>query len=260
LSANPQRWAAAGLISGGTIALLIALFWLVPPIPQDPAYHLFADTRTLALVPNFWNVMSNLPFLVAGVFGWLYLANLPESPRRFARVYCTGLVLICFGSGWYHLAPDNASLVWDRLSMTVSFMAFFAFILSRVTSARTGEWLLWPLLGIGLMSVLYWYLGERAGAGDLRFYGVVQFLPGLLVPAFLLGMPERFTQSARGWLWLGLAAYVAAKLAEWQDQAIFDWSGWLSGHSLKHLLAALSSYYFLRVLLASSHSNQGQDT
>ena len=233
------------------IALLSLIVWLVPAIPQDPAYHNFADTRKITGINNFWNVASNLPFILAGGYGLANMSALEPQLRTFTRIYSGGLILICFGSSWYHLAPDNASLVWDRLSMTISFMAFFAFILSRLISLQTGIRILWPLIGLGLFSVVYWSLTERAGTGDLRLYGVVQFLPALLIPIFLLAFPQRFVPESRSLLWLGVAAYLAAKFAEWQDQAIYDWSIILSGHSLKHLLAALSSYYFVRVLLVT---------
>ena len=233
------------------IALLSLIVWLVPAIPQDPAYHNFADTSKIAGINNFWNVASNLPFILAGGYGLVKLSALEPEMRTFTRVYSGGLILICFGSSWYHLAPDNASLVWDRLSMTISFMAFFAFVLSRVISIRAGIRMLWPLIGIGLFSVVYWSMTEQAGAGDLRLYGVVQFLPALLIPVFLLSLPQRFAPASRSLLWLGVAAYLAAKLAEWQDQAIHNLPLILSGHSLKHLLAALSSYYFVRVLLVT---------
>ncbi len=240
------------IFSAIVIGLLGLLFWLVPAIPQDPAYHDFADQRNIMGISNFWNVASNLPFLFAGAYGLVYLAECDPQQRPFTRVYSVGLLLICLGSSWYHLAPDNESLAWDRLTMTISFMAFFAFILSRIISVQFGSRALWPLIGIGLFSVIYWSLTERSNAGDLRLYAIVQFLPAILVPVFLLSLPHSFVPASRKWLWLGLVAYMAAKLAEWQDVFIYDLPIMLSGHSVKHILAALSSYYFVRVLLASN--------
>jgi hypothetical protein len=166
------------------------------------------------------------------------------------------MLLICAGSSWYHLDPSNASLGWDRLAMTVSFMTAFAFVLGRVTGPGWADRLLWPLVAVGLLSVIYWNLTESAGRGDLRPYALVQFLPGLLIPALLLMRPKQFGAEVSRWIWLGLVAYVAAKLAEWQDAGLYQIGALLSGHSIKHLLAGLSGYYFLRALLVAEQEQE----
>ena len=96
----------------------------MPRIPQDENYHLFADTRSIAGIPNFWNVISNLPFAFAGVYGLLL------TPRLACRslwpgyiAFCLAVIAVCFGSGYYHYAPSTAALVWDRLPMSLAFMA-----------------------------------------------------------------------------------------------------------------------------------------
>jgi hypothetical protein len=217
---------------------------LLDPVPQDPAYHRFADTRALFGIPNFWNVATNLPFFVAGALGLLQQGRLASPPlATHYRVFCAGVALVAFGSGWYHLAPSNATLVWDRLPMTVAFMAFFGALIADRISWFAGRALLWPLIVAGLASIAWWVRTEVAGAGDLRAYGLVQFLPVLLAPLIL-------------WLWrdgslsgrqLGyaFAAYVAAKLAEHLDAAIFAAMA-VGGHALKHLLAALAAWYVVR--------------
>ena len=144
---------------------------------------------------------------------------------------------MAFGSAWYHLAPSNATLVWDRLPMTVGFMALFSLIVRDRLSDSLGRHALAPLLLIGASSVFYWYATELQGAGDLRFYYVIQFLPMLLIPLLLLsGAGAGGLRS--GWLWATLALYLLAKQAEAHDRALFEASGLLSGHSLKHLIAA----------------------
>ena len=50
-------------LAGLGIVSLIGLGFL-PPIAQDPLYHAFADQRALLGVPHFWNVVSNLPFVL----------------------------------------------------------------------------------------------------------------------------------------------------------------------------------------------------
>ena len=53
----------------GLMVVSLATLPLLPPIAQDPTYHQFADQRTLLGIPNFWNVVSNLPFVLVGAMG-----------------------------------------------------------------------------------------------------------------------------------------------------------------------------------------------
>ena len=212
---------------------------LSSPIAQDPAYHLFADNRTLLTIPNFWNVMSNLPFVVVGVLGYrTALRNTADPLHNAWLVFFAGIFLTAFGSGYYHLAPDNDSLSWDRLTMTIGFMSFVAIVIGEYLSVDWGKRLLAPLLVVGAASVFYWLHTESVGAGDLRPYALVQFLPMLLVPVIVI------TRRARSDLgpyiaWL-IAFYVAAKVAEHYDAEIFAVGKLLSGHSLKHVFAAIA--------------------
>lgn len=215
-------------------ALAIAGAFLLDPIPQDSAYHDFADKRTLLGVPNFWNVVSNLPFLFAGALGLGRLGRL-ASPvlRTHYLVLCVAAALVAFGSAWYHLEPSNSTLVWDRLPMTVAFMALFSAIIADRVSWLAGRALLWPLVAFGIASIAWWIRTEAVGQGDLRPYAIVQYLPMLLMPMILLLWREN-DLSTKG-LWLAFGAYAAAKLAEH-----FDY------HSLKHLLAALAAWWIIR--------------
>ena len=125
--------------AAGTMVLV-----LQGAIPQDPAYHDFADKRTILGIPNFWNVASNLPFLLAGIAG-LYCLRPAAKPviepglRRAWWLLYAGVALLAFGSSWYHLWPDNNSLVWDRLAMTIGFMALFSVIIGEFFSIRAGR-------------------------------------------------------------------------------------------------------------------------
>ena len=229
----------SGLLIGGALAALAALF-LSDPIPQDPAYHDFADTRPWAGIPNFWNVVSNLPFLAAGLFGLWRLPRLAANGGKPAYVaICAGIIGVSLGSAYYHFSPGNESLVWDRLPMTVAFMALFALLLEERVLPGRQFLTLASLLAVGMGSVLYWAWTESRGAGDLRFYGLVQFLPLILAPLILLWYPARFVQS-RFLVW-GLLFYVAAKAAEQADRQLYELTGAISGHSIKHLLAGLAA-------------------
>ena len=233
----------------GLAALAVAgVFLLVPAIPQDLAYHQFADRNAHFGVPNFWNVATNLPFLLVGLAGIRELyrgtpAILPEFRAGYLWFFA-GVALVGPGSAYYHWAPDNSTLVWDRLPMTVAFVALFAVIIAEYIAVTAGRALLWPLLAIGIFSVFYWHLTEVRGRGDLRLYGLVQFLPLVLIPSIMLMFRSRFGGTA--YLWTLTGAYALAKAAESLDEPIYRlFQPWLSGHGLKHLLAAAGAYCFL---------------
>ncbi len=218
----------------------------MPPIAQPLAYHRFADARTLLGLPNFWNVLSNLPFLLVGLAGLRWLLGHPGASERVLRpawlLLFAGVALVGLGSAWYHLAPSNGALVWDRLPMTLAFMALFSVVIGEHISLRLGRQALWPLLVAGVASVLYWRASD-----DLRPYALVQFLPVLLIPLILGLYPRR----GSGGIWLALACYVLAKLLEHFDASLLTaLGGGISGHSLKHVAAALGMYALLRGLQA----------
>ena len=217
---------------------------LVDPISQDPAYHRFADARTTFGIPNFWNVASNLPFLLVGALGLLQSRRIasPELATHY-RVLSVAVAAVAFGSGWYHLAPSIPALVWDRLPMTVAFMALLSAVVADRISWIAGRALLWPLVVAGIASIAWWMRTESAGAGDLRPYALVQFLPMLLIPLMLLMWRGEGLSSRR--LWTALGAYLLAKVAEYFDSALFAAAG-MGGHALKHLLAALAAWWILR--------------
>lgn len=235
----------------------IAIGWALsrPPLPQETAYHCFADQRTLLGLPHCFNVISNLPFLVIGVLGLKFLGSCeairPGGPFRqpserwpFA-LFFLGVGLTAFGSAYYHLDPNNGRLLWDRLPMAVAFMALFAAVLGERVRTSIGLALLPVLVLVGLASVLYWHWTEERGQGDLRPYYLVQFGTMLALPVLLLFFPPRYTGTAR--LFGALGWYVLAKILEHRlDGPLFALSGLVSGHTLKHLVAALATYEVLR--------------
>lgn len=211
-------------------------------MPQDQAYHRFADVRAFLGVPNALDVLSNAGFLAVGGWG---LAVVLRSPRRSVPaaerwpwlVFLSGVVLTCAGSAYYHLQPGDGRLVWDRLPMTLGFMGLLAAQLGERIDPGLGRGLLLPLAVAGLASVAWWRWTELHGAGDLRPYLFVQFAPVGILPLLLLLYPARYTGA--GALPAAIALYGAAKLAEERDAQLFArLGGMLSGHTLKHLLAA----------------------
>jgi hypothetical protein len=233
-------------------AIVAALF--MQPMPQDPAYHRFVDTRTIAGIPNFWNVCSNLGYLIVGIHGVTRARRVsaPELVPGFIT-FCIAVTLVAFGSSWYHYAPSTQTLLWDRLPMSVGFMALLALTLGERVSWKLAHVLLWPLLVIGVASVLYWAWTESRGTGDLRPYGLVQFLPIVLMPLLLLMSPVN--QRSAMWLWCTFAGYVLAKLAEHFDGPIFDAVG-LSGHSIKHVISSVAVLFAVRAMLQMKPSGR----
>lgn len=213
------------------------------PIAQDQAYHRFADGRELLGVSNAWNVLSNLPFLLFGAWGMMALFRYRAlgAPLRAAFwIFFAGAALVSLGSAYYHFAPSDATLMWDRLPMTLAFMAFFAAVVSRHIASTFARYGLAPLLIVGLCSVLWWTFD-----GDLRPYLLVQFLPILLIPTILLLFPVR--RPGAKCIWWVLAAYVSAKILEVFDAQIFEATG-VGGHALKHVAASVGVYFVLRAL------------
>jgi len=242
-------------------APVLAFLALAPPIPQDPAYHRFADSRTLLKIPHFWNVFSSLPLLLIGGWGlWLERRrrlvhdNPPGAPVYL--LFFTGVALTGIGSAGYHWSPDNHTLFWDRLPMTMGFTTLAVGVLAEHVSAGLARRLLVPLLVLGAASVIYWQVTEQFGRGDLRPYAVAQFLPLLVLPAVCLLFRSRFTRSRD--LWGVLVLYLLAKLAEQFDAQLFELTGrWLGGHALKHLLAALAVCWLVRMLRRRRRADAG---
>lgn len=215
---------------------------LLSPFAQDHAYHAFADTRAFLGIPNFWNVCSNLPFFVVGVWGLRFVAHNAQvvAPLRIVwTLFFVGILATTFGSAYYHLSPDNASLGWDRLAMTMGFMSLFALVIGEYVSVAWARRLIVPLLLLGAASVYYWLYTEALGEGDLRPYALVQFLPMLLIPLIML---LHRGQSDLGPYLAGLVAlYVAAKILENYDASVYAAGSVIGGHALKHLFAALAA-------------------
>jgi len=236
-------------------AIVVIVCCIMPRIPQPQSYHLFADRRRFLGIPNFGDVASNLPFAVIGIWGLVFL--LRSRSKKGAGIFLEGrelwpylfafigLLLTAFGSSYYHLAPDNARLIWDRLPMTITFMAMVSAVIAERIHVRLGIWLLPMLLLIGLASVLQWYWSETRGTGDLRFYAAVQVYSALVI-LLALFFPQRYTRASDFGLIVGF--YALAKALELFDKPVFAALHFVSGHTLKHLAAATAGYCILRML------------
>lgn len=229
-----------------TLCCIVAVFFL-PAIPQDPAYHRFADNRTFFNIPNFYNVISNIPFIVIGFVGLIrfFKTDVLTFATLSRVILFVGVVMIGFGSGYYHWKPSNGSLVWDRIPMAIVFMSFFSIVIETYVNQKWGRLMLMPAVILGIGSVLYWYAGEQSGHGDLRLYVLVQFYPMLAIPLIVFLFPASRLMRLEMVTLIALSA--VAKLFEHNDQEVFQ-ALTVSGHSLKHVFAAGAVFVMLNMI------------
>jgi hypothetical protein len=228
------------LITLAVVALMLAY----GPIAQLPDYHAFADRSRWLGVEHAGDVFSNLGFALVGLWGFWRLYPLRGHAALRAgwpgwALFLVALTLTGAGSAYYHLAPDNLSLVWDRLPIALACAGLLAAVRAEtLVAGHAGRDAAW--LGLfAVASVAWWYGTELLGWGDLRPYLLLQVLPILLIPVWqaMSGVSGR----ERWWFGAALLLYVLAKVAELNDHALLAALGWVSGHTLKHVLATLAA-------------------
>lgn len=244
-----SRSARISVLLVSAMLSIIGVFWLAP-IPQDLNYHNFADHRAYGMIPNFGDVAGNGAFIIVGLLG---LLTVIKRARLFSNlgevflwvIFFTGVLMVSFGSAFYHLDPNNATLVWDRLPMTIAFMSLFSIVLMERINKRAGL-LLFPLfLAYGIFSIWYWNYSEGLDMGDLRPYALVQFYPMLAIGLILILFPA----SGGMCFVFTLAFYVLAKLLEHFDAQVFALTHeMISGHTLKHISAAIAVLGLVRYI------------
>ena len=248
---NPQfRMFAPWLL----LAALALLAFMLPPIAQPQTYHDFADRRACLGLPNCLDTASNALFVLAGALGLRFLFSTAGKPAfgdpREAlpyKLFFSFLILTGFASGYYHLAPDNAGLAWDRVAIALAFMAWLAAIVCERVGLKAGLGLLPLLLAAGVGSVVHWYWSETRGIGDLRPYGLMQLATLLLIPLLLWLYPPRYSGGRDILSVIGL--YLLALLFDLGDRPVFALTGGLvSGHTLKHAIAALAAVWIVHIL------------
>jgi len=250
------------VLLGITILSAFVLF-LIPPIPQWDSYHHFADDRKILGISNFGNVVSNAPLAFIGFWGLIsvrreWLAKKFIDWREVVPfvVIFLGLILTAIGSTYYHLNPDNYRLVWDRLPMTLVFTALVSLTIMERVNFNVGFWLLPFLILAGFGSVWYWIWGEGFGRGDLRPYIFIQFYGLILILLIIYFFPKPYP-SAKSFLWM-IALYFIARVFEYTDLHVFQMAdGMISGHTLKHLFAAFSSYWIVVMVNELSQRDLG---
>lgn len=226
------------LVSGSLLLIMVQ-----PPIKQDLAYHAFVDVRAIFGIPNFYNVVSNVPFLLVGMAGSIFCYRDASGDSKTAwLIFFAGVAMVGLGSAYYHLDPGNERLLWDRLPMTIGFMGLFTALLGELIRPRLTQYFMLPAILVGIGSVLVWH-----GYDDLRLYVWVQFMPLLVIPVMLLLYPRRYSHMSL--LLLALVFYLLAKLLEAFDVQVFAMlQNEMAGHAIKHVLAAIGCALVFRML------------
>jgi Ceramidase len=240
------RWIAAFTL------LAIAAAFLLPAMQQPVEYHDFADHRHAYGIDNFLDVISNLAFLIAGVMG-LVLVIGGRVRFEFASerwpfvVFFLGVLLTALGSAYYHLAPDNETLFWDRLPMTIAFMALVSSQIVDRINVRAGLMLLLPMLLLGVASVIYWRATERMGAGNVLPYGILQAYSVIVLLLLARLNPSRYTRGSD--IYWVFGSYVLSKFLETFDREVLALTHFVSGHTLKHVAAAAAAFVVCYMLV-----------
>jgi len=242
-SATPARRIALAYALPGAVVLALGLaLWRHGPIAQWAGYHDFADQRPWLGIAHAADVLSNLGFAFVGAAGLWRLCSAWGAPalrsgREGWALFFAAVLGTSAGSAWYHLAPDNARLVWDRLPIALACAGLLAAVWRETIGAS--RWVT-PALAAGAVASVAWWRGtDLAGAGDLRPYVMLQVLPLLLVP--LLQWQHEAPARERRAVAVAMVLYLLAKAAEWADVPLFAALGFCSGHTLKHVLATVAA-------------------
>jgi hypothetical protein len=236
------------------IALLIPVtFICIGPISQPLSYHDFADKRLLLGIPYALNVLSSLTFLLAGLYGVMQTYNafknslLDKLTYMFYMLFFIFIMLVTLGSIYYHLDPNNTTLFWDRLLVSIAETSLGGgLILERSGNYKAGLAISLSLIIFGIFSVIYWGYSEQLGSGDLRLYGITQVLPALIALAVIMKYPQKKLDK---YLIYGIFLLIIARITEVNDHLFFNISyNLLSGHTLKHLLSAVIVFIVARYI------------
>ena len=243
------------MILFGLTLTLVVLVAMLPSIPQDQTYHQFADQRLLFGIPNFMDVVSNFPMAIAAAAGVLFvMCRRRDEDCTFVErgqaipyaLFFAAVLLTSVTSAYYHLAPGDGRLAWDRMPLSLVFVFFLAAVVAERINTQAALVLLLPLAVLAINSVIYWNLTEARGVGDLRLYLAVQAAPILLVPAILALFPTVYTGTSD--LAIVVLLYIVAKLCEHGDGLIYQVGNIVSGHTLKHCLTGVAVLWVLRML------------
>jgi len=237
---RPWLRRAPAIITVGAIMILA----LHGRIAQPDHYNEFADRSAAFGIPHAADVLSNAGFALVAIWGWLTLWPHRASDRLRAgwpgySLFLIGLLLTAFGSAWYHLAPDNARLISDRLPIALACAGLLAGVRGDTQGRARASLETIAFAIFAVASVAWWVITDRIGADDLRPYLLLQGLPLVLIP--LWQAIHRAPRTERIAFGAAMGLYVIAKIAELFDREIASALGFVSGHTLKHLIATAAT-------------------
>jgi hypothetical protein len=223
---------------------MIVILALHGRIAQPAHYHEFADQSAAFGVPHAADVFSNAGFALVAIWGWLTLRPRRASDHLRAgwpgyKLFLIGLFLTAFGSAFYHLAPDNARLIWDMLAIALVCAGLLAGVRGDIQGGSKSGIDVIVLALYAVASVAWWTMSDRNGAGDLRPYLLLQGLALILIP--LWQAIYRCPHTDRIAFATAMALYILAKVAEVLDHEIATAFGFVTGHTLKHLIATAAT-------------------
>ena len=237
------------LFGGAALLLLLAL--LLPEYAQTAHYHAFADQRSFAGLPHGADVLSNLGFVLMGVLGLRALwqadnCRVNGTARAMCALFFAGLLCTAVGSTYYHWAPQDASLVWDRLGMSVAFAGLLGLAVQTRLDDTSASVAALIMLVAAPLSVAVW-----AQTGNVLPWALVQFGGVALVVVLVFVKPVPGAMGVS--IGLTIALYALAKVFEHFDAQVYALTGEvLSGHSLKHLVASLAAWPVLAAVWRAS--------
>jgi hypothetical protein len=227
------------------VFIIMALFY--GPISQPQEYHDFADDREILGVPNALDVMSNLAIIYPGVVGLAFIhesrnrTQVSEDEISIQITLFSGMILTFAGSVWFHLDPTDSTMLWDRLGMSVVIGSCISLLIHDMWDRNLAAKIHLPIIIASIVSVLWWPVFD-----DLRVYFIVKHHPFILFPIFLL-CGRRIYDKVSGYYW-ALSMFLLATIFEFADQQIFEITGIISGHTLKHIAAGIG-LWFLMVMI-----------
>ena len=255
----PRRVRVGLFIASAVAAVIVTL--AAEPADAPMSYYRFAGDWRVFGIPNILNVVSNLPFLIAGTLGLAFVlgregrGHLTRPAERWPYlVFFAGVTATTLGSGFFHLEPlladgslHTLAMLGDRIPITIAFTGLFAAFIADRVSAKAGLIALPLLVAFGVGACVYWYASYGPGGGDLRPYALVQSYPALAIPLICWLFAGRHTHGR--YVVYTLAFYGVAKVAETYDTEVYMFLGeTISGHVIKHLLAAAAAWMVLAML------------
>ena len=235
---NAKQLYIASLLSFIAIAIAYG------PIPQPQEYHDFADDREFWSIPNTFDVMSNLVIIFPGIVGLAFVherrgsSDIPVDETSIHITLFAGMILTFAGSVWFHLDPNDSTMLWDRLGMSVVIGSCISLIINDMLDRNLAAKIHIPILLASIISVIWWPVFD-----DLRIYFIVKHQPFIIFPILLL-FGTRLYNKISGYYW-GLSMFALATLFEFTDQLIFNLTGFISGHTLKHISAGIGLWFLM---------------